>query len=1045
MVSFRLKNKTSLKESVYRNFFSYLLKTESFMDRSANIPVHQRIKVFLYKSKTFSLNEYVFLFLILIAGLWPLFAMKASLKWDALDLYLPWKNFACECLNNGILPFWTPFINGGFPQMGDPGTWYPVSWLIGLVSKYNIYSLHFEFLLHLYIAAIGAYKLSHFLGLPKKVSLFIAISYMFSGFFVSNAQHIGWLVGAAWLPFMIYFLLKTISVPSYLNAALLALVCYFSLSGGYPGVFIISAYIVLFLVIFHLVKFLKEKDFNQIKRVLFYLFISGFLFLLLSSVVLASSFELANFLPRKSGLNFDNNAWGILNGSLHPVDLLTFITPFGASVNDKNFWIEDFSLINIYIGIIPIILLFTVLFTRKDFIRSKLFFFTAVIILMICMATIFPLRKWLYLYLPFMNLFRFPTIFRILSIGILLLAAGFAAYKISLNYLLQRKFMRVLVLVFILLLIFTGFAFFKANLHELVHGLHVSVSGYLKSAGVWEKILMQLAFQLTLLLLLYIILQKKILRFLTAILLIATVDMTVAIRLNAPATIVSDIAPVNYPTFHRLSDDYPIPDLSINMIETRDEILRKDFKPLWLNIATYLKEPSCDGNSPYSLLTTRKAIEDHYFYETMKNPLLFLASEISSDEIIDTNSIDHHSAKKITIISFNPNKIKLKVNNTQSNHLVYLQNFYKHWQAFIDKKAVPIQLVNETFMSISLPEGSHEIIFKFNPVRIRFLFYVSLSVTFLILCYLLVNEIVKLKRQKKFAELAALILFPVLLLSLILINLESRNTSSKMYTGLNKELRTIYYNTPLHYLTPVLNIDNSLNVDSGIWKTNEKLVRITGPENISDFIKQIKSIHDSSVFYAHINTYPVAEIKYLLEDKFGRPVIDKEYNNAAYYLFQKSDNAYNKPGRFDFLNDFEKQHNYWDYNPKLEVTDTVWRGIYAEKLNSINSFSSTFRYTMKKSKHLKKCLVLISLKAKFGDALHPLLVYEVYRKNQRITWEALDMDLYNDRTGGWQDIYYLQNKSHQLKKGDKIAIYVWNNTGKKIWIDNFRVRFFNEN
>ncbi len=211
--------------------------------------------------------------------------------------------------------------------------------------------------------------------------------------------------------------------------------------------------------------------------------------------------------------------------------------------------------------------------------------------------------------------------------------------------------------------------------------------------------------------------------------------------------------------------------------------------------------------------------------------------------------------------------------------------------------------------------------------------------------------------------------------------------------------------------------------------------------DLPEFMKQIRSIHDSSVFYAHINTYPVAEMKYLLEDKFGKPLLNKEHNNAAYYLFRKSKDTHNKKGE----NNFEKQFTYWSYNPKLRVTDTVWKGKYAEKLDSINTFSSTFRYTMDKDIDVRKLRVLISVKAKFNDKLHPLLVYEVYRKNQRIIWEALDMNLYNDRTGKWQDVYYLQNRSHQLKKGDKIAIYVWNNTGKSIWIDNFRVRFVTDN
>ena len=92
---------------------------------------------------------------------------------------------------------------------------------------------------------------------------------------------------------------------------------------------------------------------------------------------------------------------------------------------------------------------------------------------------------------------------------------------------LQRKFMITLVVCFYSV---TGLLQVlhcsKPTFHDLLHGIHTSVFNYLKSAGFGKKFLIQLTFQLVLLLLLYLTLLNKILKFLTAILLFTSIDMT---------------------------------------------------------------------------------------------------------------------------------------------------------------------------------------------------------------------------------------------------------------------------------------------------------------------------------------------------------------------------------------------------------------------------------------------------------------------------------------------------------------------------------------
>lgn len=127
------------------------------------------------------------------------------MNWDALDLWMPWKHFIVDELYNGNLPLWNPYFRDGFPQHGDTMTWYPISWFLGfLFGGYNLFSVNLEFLLHLLIAGTGMFSLSNRFSNNQKVNFLIGLSFMLSGFMIGNAQHVAWVISAAWMPW--YFL-----------------------------------------------------------------------------------------------------------------------------------------------------------------------------------------------------------------------------------------------------------------------------------------------------------------------------------------------------------------------------------------------------------------------------------------------------------------------------------------------------------------------------------------------------------------------------------------------------------------------------------------------------------------------------------------------------------------------------------------------------------------------------------------------------------------------------------------------------------------------
>ncbi|MEK7198001.1 MAG: YfhO family protein, partial [Patescibacteria group bacterium] len=68
---------------------------------------------------------------------------------------------------------------------------------------------------------------------------------------------------------------------------------------------------------------------------------------------------------------------------------------------------------------------------------------------------------------------------------------------------------------------------------------------------------------------------------------------------------------------------------------------------------------------------------------------------------------------KIEIATFESQLVKLKVKNKQGNWLIYSDANLPTWEAIIDNEKTPIYTANYLFKSIFVPEGEHEIIFKY--------------------------------------------------------------------------------------------------------------------------------------------------------------------------------------------------------------------------------------------------------------------------------------------------------------------------------------------
>lgn len=127
-----------------------------------------------------------------------------QLLFDQVYVFYPWKHFTATSLDQGRLPLWNPYINGGQPFLANAQS--------ALFSPFNLisylFSLNTSFivtaLLPLFVAGLFTYLLAREIGVSKIGSLASMIAFSFSGPMIVWLGHpLPKIV--AWLPALLFF------------------------------------------------------------------------------------------------------------------------------------------------------------------------------------------------------------------------------------------------------------------------------------------------------------------------------------------------------------------------------------------------------------------------------------------------------------------------------------------------------------------------------------------------------------------------------------------------------------------------------------------------------------------------------------------------------------------------------------------------------------------------------------------------------------------------------------------------------------------------
>ena len=604
------------------------------------------------------------IFLIAFSGYFPSLVYAPIL--DFMNQYFPQRHFIINSLHNGIFPFWNPYQSMGLPFHCDPqsNVFYPPLWFFSIFGSYSPFCWGVELIAHAFIGGVGFYLLSlHFTKMPK-VAFVAGVSYMLSGFFVGNAQHITWIIAAAWLPWCIHFFINFCEKPCLKSAISLALVSSLFFNGSYSGFIIISSYLFLLIFIYFIIRYLTFGQYKTIGRIVIFGAVSGICFVALSAPAIISYIEAFKICTRGVGVDY----WNEVDYYMSLRALVSLIHPHFYFSNLQ--WINtDFAMGNVYIGTFTAICFLIGIALKKSSKIIWIFFGFGIFCLLMAFGKNLPLHKLGFDHIPFFNLIRIPAMFRLYFItGILLIAIS--GIEKSFSYFKNEKYLSIALFVILLSMAFNT-AFFG------------QMSFYNKQVTNAE---------------IETILKK------------CSEDYPVPVQL----TTLTKLQPVIQPA----TEEYIFWG-NIGCFEKQVE---------WWSYNPFMLNAQAEMLAPYYTTSTRMELPivflpDSIVFDTIPKPL----NTHTAYTTIKKNTIKFvpHPDDTVVLKVFEPNTIIMESNVTEERALVLCQNFHKDWHANIDNQIpAPINSVNSSMMSVNLPKGKHTVYLKYDPIVTKYALYI---------------------------------------------------------------------------------------------------------------------------------------------------------------------------------------------------------------------------------------------------------------------------------------------------------------------------------
>lgn len=379
---------------------------------------------------------YLVCFLLLT---WPWVVGLVTIPWDAKAHFQPQIQFLASSLARGELPLWNPYVFGGQPQIADPQSMIfspPYLLLALLTPNPSLWAADMTLLACMALGGVGMIIWFRDQGWHWAGAIVAALAFSFGAAMAWRIQHVNQVLSLAYLPWAMLFLERTIDRASVLSGVATGIAGAMILLGR-DQVALLCVYVLAARSLWLLAAQWTETASKR--RVSAALAAGALTAVALTAIPILMTVLLAGESNRPV-IDFE----GAGRGSLHPAQLLTLVLPqvFGAAGHMADYWGPPsfawqgtglFTAQNVgqmYVGAIPLVLLFGALFRGRLFAPEIRFFSIAlVVVLLYALGWYTPVFRALYL-LPGVNLYRRPADAVFLCGGLMAILSGYAAHRL---------------------------------------------------------------------------------------------------------------------------------------------------------------------------------------------------------------------------------------------------------------------------------------------------------------------------------------------------------------------------------------------------------------------------------------------------------------------------------------------------------------------------------------------------------------------------------------------------------------------------------------
>lgn len=687
------------------------------------------------------------------------FPVKNPLITDPILQTLPWKMITVNNFKNLSLPLWNPYNFSGQPLLANiQSAPFQITNIFYLFFTYK-FAWAIQIVISPIIACIFMYIFLKNRGLSHYASTFGAVVLSFSGFFTAWLTWGTVITTAMWLPLILFTIDKLSKKITPFYYLILTFAFFQTLVSGHTQT---AIYVILATFLYIIFTIIENKNIKLAVLVFF----STILAILIAAPQLLPSLEFASFSNRQ----LDQSYWQGRQDWFLPVKhLAQLLAPdFFGNPTTNNYWgVWNYAEFVSSIGLIP--LFFALIAIKK--VNKKNIFFLILFLLSLIFAIENPISKLPYIYShsiisslqPSRIIFLFVFSLTILSAYGLdnFIKQKYSKYNLIVSLLIIACITTLIVTTLVKKNIFPQIENLNTssvalrNLYiPFIYSLFIFLMIILKKFGMSQKILIIIVFLLTLFELFrfsykftpfvntsLIYPETKITDFLQSQpkpFRVATTDRRIAnpnsltaygiesiagydpLYLKSYATFVNswqNNKAENPAAFNRFVTPEkllnPISDLlNVNYILTFDEIKDENYKivleegltKLYFNTKAlpraFFPQQILKVNSDIELLNK---ITDPL--ANFKNISYSLESENINTNVIATSQILKYSDQDITIKTSSNNNTPIIISNI----------YYPGWNAYIDKKQIPVKKVNYIFQTIDIPEGEHLLELKYQP------------------------------------------------------------------------------------------------------------------------------------------------------------------------------------------------------------------------------------------------------------------------------------------------------------------------------------------